>query len=72
MALEPQKVNLIAYIRRRMEEENITLYKLAKYLGCERSNLTAAMKGRIPMPLSRVETILWILDGYKYLCLTSK
>lgn len=60
------KADLRGYIRRRMQEEGISVYKLADILGVARANLQNGLNGRIPIPLERVETILWILDGERF------
>lgn len=57
------RVDIRGYIRRRLTEEGISQYRLAKILGIPRTNLATALRGEIPMPLERMETILWILDG---------
>lgn len=60
---EMGRVNIRGYIARRMTEEGITHGQLARVLGISRANLSTALRGEIPMPLERMETILWILDG---------
>lgn len=60
---EMGRVNIRAYIRRRMKEEGISQYRMADALGTARTNLARALREEIPMPLERMERILWILDG---------
>lgn len=60
---EMGKVNLRGYIRRRMKEEGISQYVMANALGTARTNLARCLREEIPMPLERMEKILWILDG---------
>ena len=60
---EMGRVDIRAYIKRRLTEEGISHYKLAAALQTSRSALNYALNGNIPMPLERIEKILWILDG---------
>ena len=60
---EMGRVNIRAYIRRRMKEEGISQYRMADALGTARANLARALREEIPMPLERMERILWILVG---------
>ena len=60
---EMGRVDIRGYIRKRMEDEGITQGEMARRLGISRANLSTALRGEIPMPLERMETILWILDG---------
>lgn len=60
---EMGRVNIRAYIKRRLQEEGISHYALADALGTARQNINAALNEKIPMPLERMEKILWILDG---------
>ena len=60
---EMGRVNIRAYIRRRLQEEGISQYKLAGILDTSLSNLARALREEAPMPLERMEKILWILDG---------
>ena len=61
--LEMGRVDIRGYIRKRMEDEGISQGEMARRLGISRANLSTALRGEIPMPLERMETILWILDG---------
>jgi len=58
-------VNLSAYIKKRLAEENISIYQLAKALGVPRTNLTNSLNEKVHIPQKRLEAILWILDGDK-------
>ena len=60
---EMGRVDIRGYIKRRMTEEGISHYKMAEVLQTSRTALTTALNGKIPMPLERMEKILWILDG---------
>ena len=60
---EMGRVDIRGYIKRRIKEEGLTQYKMAQLLGVERTNFDAALRGAIPMPLDRIETLLWLLDG---------
>lgn len=57
------RTDLTAYINRRMAEEGITIYRLAKHLNMPIGNLSNALKGKIGFRQPVLETILWILDG---------
>ena len=56
------RVDLRAYIKRRMSETGISGYQLCKLLGKPRSNFYAFLAGRTPYPLDDIERILYILD----------
>lgn len=60
------RVRLNEYIKRRLAEEGISAYRLAKILGITYANLWSYLNGKIPAPIERIETILWILDGDKF------
>ena len=60
---EMGRVNLRAYIKRRLQEEGISQYKLAKILDTPLTNLARTLREEAPMPLERMEKILWLLDG---------
>ena len=60
---EMGRVDIRGYIKRRLQEEGISQYKLAQILGIPRTNLATALRGEIPMPLERMEKIIWLLDG---------
>lgn len=57
------RLDIRAYIRRRLQEEGVSEYKAAEFLGKAQSNFSNFMSGRIPMPLRDVERLLWVLDG---------
>lgn len=57
------RVDIRGYIKRRMREEGISQYKMADILQTPRTNLTRALGGKVPMPLERMEKMLWLLDG---------
>lgn len=57
------KLDIREYLRRRMEEEGVTMYAMAKALGKFRSNLSAFFSYRIQFPLDDIEQMLWVLDG---------
>lgn len=60
---EMGRVDIRGYIKRRLQEEGISQYKLAEILQTPRTNLTRALGGKVPMPLERMEKIIWLLDG---------
>lgn len=53
------RYDLRTWIRRRMEEEGVTIYGMAKALGISSTNLNCFLTGRIPCPLDRVEELIW-------------
>ena len=57
------RTDMAAYINRRMAEEGITIYCLAKHMKMPIGNLSNALKGKIGFRQPVLETILWILDG---------
>lgn len=57
------RTDITAHINRRMAEEGITTYRMAKQLGMPINNLSNALKGKIGFRQPVLETILWILDG---------
>ena len=57
------RVDLRAYIRRRMEEEGVTVYQMANFLGKQKPNMYAFFSGKTPFPLEAIERMLWVLDG---------
>lgn len=57
------RMDIREYIRRRLAEEGLTQYKLAKYLGKFPQGLNNFLTGRVPYPLEDIERILWVLDG---------
>lgn len=57
------RVDLRAYIRRRMDEEGVTIYQMANFLGKKRPNMYAFFSGKTPFPLEAIERMLWIVDG---------
>lgn len=60
---EMGRVDIRGYIARRLKEEGISQYRMAQILGVTQPNFNAALRGVIPMPLDRIETLLWLLDG---------
>jgi len=60
---EMGRVDIRGYIARRLKEEGISQYRMAQILGVTQPNFNAALRGAIPMPLERIETLLWLLDG---------
>ncbi len=57
------KLDIREYLRRRMKEEGITIYAMAKHLGKLRVNLSAFFNYRAQFPLEDIEQMLWVLDG---------
>lgn len=57
------RVNLRAYLKRRLQEEGISGYALAKALGVHQPNLARGLNEKATMPLARIEQILWLVDG---------
>lgn len=55
------RFDLRTWIKKRLEEEGITIYALARDLGMTRQNLNSFLSGRIPFPLDKIEQLLWIL-----------
>lgn len=51
------------YLRQRLEEEGISQYRLSEMTGVSRSALTTGFTHGGPISLSRLERILWIVDG---------
>lgn len=60
---EMGRVDIRGYIARRLKEEGISHGVIAKKLGVARASISTALRGEIPMPLERIEKLLWILDG---------
>ena len=57
------KLDIREYLRRRMNEEGISMYAMAKAIGKLRVNLSAFLNYRVQFPLDAIEQMLWILDG---------
>lgn len=57
------KLDIREYIRRRLNEEGISMYAMAKAIGKLRVNLSAFLNYRVQFPLDAIEQMLWILDG---------
>lgn len=60
------RADILAYIKRRMQEENLTQIELAAYLGKSQQNVAngvnRANKGS-NFGRDTIENILWLLDG---------
>lgn len=52
------------YLRRRLREERISLYRLCDATGWARNNVSNALNSAdLPFSIERMETILYIVDG---------
>ena len=57
------KLDIREYIRKRMKEEGVSSYAMAKAISKLRVNLSAFLNYRCQFPLDAIEQMLWILDG---------
>ena len=57
------RLDIREYLRRRMQEEGVTHYKMAKFLGKYQGNFTNFINGKTTISVEAVERMLWVLDG---------